>query len=325
MKKKLLVMAMSLAMIATIFTGCNKTDSAEIDVESSTQEKMEETLDEFSDTVEDFEKEDVIEDHENKKDNTKIEDYKDPANNKPDENNLSMSKEYDKEDIVSSIDPNHFGMSISADGLTLEVENSDNNKKMSYSVFLTDEDFQKLTEAEDFTGNFDMDKIIEDGGYTFSTAVYQIDGEAYCYSNMSGTDEYFKINDPNSETTQSFFTDVPETEEMGMDVENIGSVEYIETITYKDLYVDVVKVTGVSEPDSDIAPETFDMYIDPETGRAVAMVMHEADEFGNDMIIDISLSLIELPIEFEGCGEDTSTKAAEYLFGVMVLPMIVAE
>lgn len=323
MKKKFLVLAMSLVMVTSILAGCGKTDNdATTETNDNAQETMEETLDEFSETVgntEDSTSSEVIDE---KKDDSKVDE-----NGKEDNDNESavLDREYDAEDIAMSIDPEHFGMSISAEGLTMSVANSNGNMMMSYSVFMPADVMQTAIESEGLVGNYDMDKINADGGITLESAVYQIDGESYCYSNAMGTAEYFKISDSDSETTQSFFTDVPNSEEMGIDTASIGNVEYIETIVYNDIYVDVVRVTGVSDANSEIEPETFDMYIDPETGRATAMVMHEVDEMGNDMIIDITVSDIELPAEFEGCGEDTSTKAAEYLFGVMMLPMYLAQ
>ena len=314
MKKRLFVTLLSLMMVTTMLAGCNKnepetTDDTTVSIEET--EELEETLDEFEEKLETTEKDDestvTDEDTKNDKDNSKAES----------KDSEVLDRSYTVDDVVNSIDPDNFGFRISAEGLTVEMAKSAENMKMVYEVEFSADQMKSMVESGNIVGEYDVENP-----YTFTCELYSVDDTTYCYSNMNGTDEYFKIA-ATDETTESedLFNDFPETEEMGMTNETIASVEYTETIKYNGNSVDVVKVTGVEDPELGTAEE-FYMYINPETGMAVAMMVPEEGESGNDMVMDILSDPIALPAEFDGCVEADAAKVEEYLFAVIMLPMM---
>lgn len=220
---------------------------------------------------------------------------------------------YTVENIVKSINPKNFKMKIQHKYLTMESIVNNDNVKTSYSVYMTHDTLKDAIDDGKIIGCYNMDKIEENGGITFNCTIYQVNDKVYFYSNIIGVDEYYQITDNDSVNATSFFDDSI-IEKINED--NIKTVEYIESIEYNLVDVDVVKVTT-------IADEVFNMYINSNTGSAVAISV--LDGSGDELSIDIDSDKIEINKEFENCSYCKSNKISEYIMSITMFPMLIPD
>lgn len=307
MKKKLLVTMLSVSMVAAMLGGCGKTEKVPTE---PTKEITQEVTDE---TVSDDE---VIE--EAVEDQTKV---------------------YTAEDIKNAIDPENLGFVVEQDGIKITLMSSGEDMMMGYGYTVPASLFESdSVDLESSDTDFDLDKIKADGSYEMSVDFYKVDGVVYCRSNTTGKDVFMKCTDDGADSMFSTNADMTTT---GVDTDKIEKVEYINTMEFDGKTVDVVEITEAAEDTTDETAEvdevdvedtevtedattasTVLMYIDVETGKAVAM---SSEQDGKEVIIRLTNGTINLPAEFDDAIEVTSDEVGMQVFTLFMMPMAVEQ
>ncbi len=310
-----------------MITGCGKenitaepaTDvEQQIDTEVSGEENVQEA--ETTEEVQENETTENAQENENNEETQESEKTEETSDKQDD-------KSYTAEDISNAIDPAHLGVEFEQDGFKIKMFASGQDMMLNYGYFVPVDKIETLVESEGIP--YDMDKVKANGGLFLEFSLYSVGGDVYCYTNIEGTDKYTKI--PATGETQGLFSKVSSTEKTGINPENLKEVKYIETKTYDGTIVDVVEFTSVDSNStlingdflggnnslSDNNEKKVNMYIDVETGKAIAI---SAIEGGTEYIINLFEADVELPSEYANAEQGTYDDLLGQMMGFMFLP-----